>query len=130
MTELPHAMLDWDLWSLREESSLLVSVEDGLGALRNPHRDYLDDAIRGAFADSLDVDEALKAGHEQENRWDYLLGHAPSAEVVALEPHSAKQDEITTVIKKRRAALDQLKDHLKVYRTRFPGHKVALRGDT
>jgi hypothetical protein len=98
---------------LREESSLLASVEVGLGALRNDHREYLDDAIRSAFADSLDLDEALKAGHEHENRWDYLLGHAPSAEVVALEPHCAKQDEITTVVKKRRAAIDQLKDHLK-----------------
>jgi hypothetical protein len=42
-----------------------------------------------------------------------LLGHAPSAEVVAVEPHSAKQDEVTTVIRKKRAALDQLKDHLR-----------------
>lgn len=98
--------------SLRDTSSLLAYVADGLGALENAHRGYLDDSIRSAFADSLDLDEALRAGHEQENRWDYLLGHGPSAEVVALEPHSAKQDEITTVIKKRRAALDQLEGHL------------------
>jgi DNA-directed RNA polymerase beta subunit len=31
---------------------------------------------------------------------------------VAVEPHSAKQDEISTVIKKRTAAREQLKAHL------------------
>ena len=42
-----------------------------------------------------------------------MLGHEPSGELVAVEPHSAKQDEITTVIKKRSAAREQLKDHLR-----------------
>lgn len=77
---------------------------DGLGAIKVAHRGYFEIAVRPAFADSLDLDEALKQGHEQENRWDYLLGHSPSGDVVAVEPHSAKPDEITTVIKKRSAA--------------------------
>ena len=42
-----------------------------------------------------------------------MLGHAGSAQVVALEPHSAKQDEISTVIKKKEAARQQLQDHLR-----------------
>ena len=41
------------------------------------------------------------------------LGHAPSSSAIGLEPHSAKTDEIDTVIRKRRAALDQLAAHLK-----------------
>jgi hypothetical protein len=87
-------------------------VQDGLGAVKAPHRDGLDLAVRASFGDSLDLDEALRPGHDQENRWDYLLGHAPSGQVIAVEPHSAKQDEISTVIRKRQAAEVQLREHL------------------
>lgn len=59
-----------------------------MGAVKAAHRNYFDKEVRSAFADSLDLDEALTEGHEQENRWDYLLGHALSGEVVAVEPHS------------------------------------------
>lgn len=99
--------------ALRKESPLLPLVADGLGALKNAHRDYFDAAIRQLFADSLDLDKAMQPGHEQANRWDYLLGHAPSGNVVAVEPHSAKQDEVTAVIKKRAAAREQMKGHLR-----------------
>lgn len=99
--------------ALHERSSLLPCVADGLGAVNAAHRDYFDIAIRSEFADSLDVDKALERGHENENRWDYLLGHAPSGDVVAVEPHSAKQDEISTVIRKREAAREQLRVHLR-----------------
>lgn len=99
--------------ALRNDSALLPSVTDGLGAVKNAHRDFFDNAIRSTFADSLDLDEALKQGHEQESRWDYLLGHKPSGEIVAVEPHSAKQDEITSVINKRSAAREQLEGHLR-----------------
>lgn len=81
--------------------------------MKAAHRQYFDEEIRTDVADSLELDEALREGREQENRWDYLLGHLPSGEIVAVEPHSAKQDEITTVIKKRTAAREQLKEHLR-----------------
>lgn len=84
-----------------------------MDAVKKPHRDYFDGAIRSAFADSLELDEAVRSKHEQDNRWDYLLGHSPSDEVIAVEPHSAKQDEITTVIRKRKAALEHLAEHLR-----------------
>lgn len=99
--------------SLKKESTLLPLVLDGLSAVENAHRAYFDNGIRKDFADSIDIDKAIKAGHEGENRWDYLLGHAPSNKVIAVEPHSAKQDEITTVINKRKAAQQQLSSHLK-----------------
>lgn len=99
--------------ALRKDSALLPMVADGLGAVSGAHRDYFEHAIRSAFADSLELDTAVRQGHDQENRWDYLLGHEPSGEVVAVEPHSAKHDEITTVIKKRSAAREQLKAHLR-----------------
>lgn len=99
--------------ALRDDSSLADAVRNGMEAVENKHRQYFDPAIRSDFADSLDLDEALKAGHEQENRWDYLLGHDPTGLVVAVEPDSAKQAEISTVIKKRVAAREQLRRHLR-----------------
>jgi len=99
--------------SLRQRSSLNGKVCDGIQAIETAHRVYLVTDIRGDWSDSLDLDKALLAGHEQENRWDYLLGHAHSGAVVGLEPHSARQNEISTVIKKKQAARDQLRGHLK-----------------
>ncbi|MFN7572170.1 MAG: hypothetical protein ACK5TK_12070 [Betaproteobacteria bacterium] len=99
--------------ALRGDSALLPLVADGLGAVKAADRNYFDNAIRSNFADSLELDEAVKRGHEQESRWDYLLGHEPSGEVIAVEPHSAKQDEINAVINKRVAARKQLRDHLR-----------------
>ena len=55
----------------------------------------------------------MQKGHAPENRWDYLLGHSQSATVIGLEPHSARQDQITKVIKKETGAKEQLKGHLK-----------------
>jgi hypothetical protein len=84
-----------------------------LNAVKTAHRDYFDETIRPAFEDSLDLDEAMRPGREREYRWDYLMSHEPSDEVVAVEPHSAKQDEISTVIKKRSAAREHLRSHLR-----------------
>lgn len=98
--------------ALRPGSPLQTRVQDALGAVASAHRRHIDAAIRADFADSLELDEAMREGHEGENRWDYLLGHGPSRVVVALEPHSAEQGEISTVIKKKKAALVQLRDHL------------------
>jgi glutathione S-transferase len=98
---------------LRRESYLLAFVADGLGGVLKAHRELFDPAIRREVADSLDLDAASRAGREQENRWDYLIGHAPSATVIAIEPHSAKQDEVTTVIKKHAAARAHLREQLR-----------------
>lgn len=99
--------------ALRDGSALRAQVKDGLGAVSPGHREYFAEEIRSAFADSLDADAALRGLHEQENRWDYLLGHAPSNQVIGVEPHSAKEDEIGTVIRKRSSALRQLRTHLR-----------------
>ena len=105
--------------ALKAQSPLREQVKDGLDAVQAAHRDFFDPAVRAAFADSLDLDAALLVGHEQENRWDYLLGHGASGQVVAVEPHSAKPDQIDTVIRKREAAREQLQGHLSA------GAKVA-----
>lgn len=99
--------------ALSPDSSLESSVEDGLGAVEKGHKNYIDAALRSDFADSLELDEAMRPGHEKEHRWDYLLGHTSSSEVIGLEPHSAKDDEISTLIEKRKSALRQLQPHMK-----------------
>jgi hypothetical protein len=98
--------------ALRSASSLRSDVRDGLEAMKKNDRDCIDIRLRSKFADSLDLDKAMQAGHEEENRWDYLLGHEPNLKVIAVEPHSAKSDQISTVIKKRQAARRQLASHL------------------
>jgi hypothetical protein len=98
---------------LTKESALHSAVKDGLGAVQSSHKDYFDLPIRQAFSDSMELDEAVKKGNEQDNRWDYLLGHGATNEIIAIEPHSAKQDEVSTVIKKRKSAKEHLKDHLR-----------------
>ncbi|MBI5500473.1 MAG: hypothetical protein HY907_09530 [Deltaproteobacteria bacterium] len=93
-------------------SSLQALVENGLGAMKKSHHEYIHVDLRPAFADSLDIDKAFEEGHEQENRWDYLLGYGPTASVIAVEPHSAKQKEISAVIKKQVCAKEQLAPQL------------------
>lgn len=98
--------------ALKPKSALQQFVKDGLEALAKEHRHYIETALRAEFGDSLDIDKAFLSGHEEENRWDYLLGYMPSGKVIALEPHSAKQSEISAIIAKRKAAREQLQIHL------------------
>ena len=105
--------------ALSKTSTLQQSVCHGLGAMDKAHRKHVDRVIRPDFTDSVDIDASLQAGHEEENRWDYLLGHEPSSSVIGLEPHSAYTGEVATVIAKKKAAREQLRAHLR------SGHKVA-----
>lgn len=99
--------------ALATDSSLRACVADGMGAVDAAHHILFEASVRTSFVDSLNLDNATKCGHEQEHRWDYLIGHAPTGAVVAVEPHSAKDGAVTAVIKKRRAALRQLHTHLR-----------------
>jgi hypothetical protein len=94
-------------------SPLQERVRDGMDAVAAGHRALFEAAVRDTFADSLDLDAALVADHPDQNRRDHLLGHESSRAVVAVEPHSAKEDEIRTVIGKRARAQEQLQTHLR-----------------
>jgi len=91
---------------------LLGLVEDGLSAVSGRHRAHLADEIKNAFTDSLEIDENLKDGRDRENRWDYLLGHGALSCVIGMEPHTAKDQEVKTVIRKKQSAQQQLREHL------------------
>lgn len=97
--------------ALESSSSLVQHVQNGLGALDRSHRHLIAKDVGSEIGDSLDLDAALQPNFPNDHRWDYLLGH--SGKVVGLEPHSAKEDQISTVIDKRKAARDHLKTHLK-----------------
>ncbi len=107
------------LKALNANSTLRAKVQTGLAALPKAHKDYVQADVRTAFVESLDLDAAMRDQHPQDNRWDYLLGLGMPAVVVALEPHSAKSDEVTTVITKKQQAERQLGEHLK------PGARVG-----
>ena len=96
---------------LMGDSSLRGEVRDGIQALAKRDRRCLGDTLHDAFEDSLNLDEALGEGHEQENGWAYLLGHGGTKKNIGLERHGAKSDEITTVINKKEAAQKQLRNH-------------------
>jgi hypothetical protein len=99
--------------ALEPTSALMEQVVDGLGALERAHRVYLHETIRASFGDSLDLDEAMRPLFPNQNRWDYLLGYTPARRIVALEPHSAHEDQISVIIEKKKAAQEQLRGHLK-----------------
>lgn len=99
--------------SIKQDSKLQQQITDGLGAVAKAHHCYFIEKIRPLFSDSLNIDEAFRQGREQENRWDYLLGNKNNNKIIGVEPHSATNGEITTVINKRKYALRQLKDHIK-----------------
>lgn len=98
--------------ALYAQSTIKALVMDGIGALKDKDKKFIEASIRTQFADSLDTDEAFRVGRDQESRWDYLLGHEDRS-LIAVEPHSAKTDEIQAVIKKKRALRQQLDGHLK-----------------
>lgn len=87
------------------------SVRDGLTALAST--DCMDARIRARFLDSLDLDRALREENPEENRWDYLLGLGEPLLLVGLEVHSAHTDQMSVVIDRRKAALRQLRPHLR-----------------
>lgn len=73
---------------------------------------HIHEPVRSAFSDSLDLDEATRVMHPNDARWDYLLGHERSAQVIAVESHSAQTSEVSLVIAKRAASRRHLAGHL------------------
>ena len=98
--------------ALVAQSTLAVNIHDGLGAVKDKDKPFIDASIRAQFADSLDTDESFRTEHYQEPRWDYLLGHERGW-IVAVEPHSAKTDEVDAVVNKKKALQRQLHGHLR-----------------
>jgi hypothetical protein len=101
------------LSAFRQGSQFPVAVRPGIGALRRKDIQVIRQSDRANVGDSLDLDAATRVEHPTENRWDYLLSVVPSSRLVGLEPHSAEDSEVAVVVRKKRNAVDILRDHLR-----------------
>jgi outer membrane protein assembly factor BamE (lipoprotein component of BamABCDE complex) len=68
-------------------------------------------AERPKIGDSLDLDAAFKKDFPNANRWDYVFSVATTGKLIALEPHIAKDSEISVLIAKKKHAATQLRAH-------------------
>ena len=50
--------------------------------------------------------------HPGANRWDYIVSIPDSQEFAGIEPHSAKDSEVSVVIRKKQHATEYLRSHL------------------
>src|SRR5258705_3436822 len=100
-------------------SSLAGAIQPGLQAIPNANRRYIGESLRPMFLDSLNLDEATRPQHPGDARWDYLLGHDGTSQVIALEAHSANTSNVAEVVRKRTASREHLQRHLQ------PGETIA-----
>lgn len=105
--------------ALTAGSPLRAQVRTGIGAIIRRDRALIEPTERPHIGDSLNFDEATREEYPQANRWDYLLSIPSRLQIVGIEPHSARDEEIKVVIAKRRHAIDHLRNHLP------PGRRVS-----
>lgn len=99
--------------ALNENSRLHPLVKVGMGAFSTRDVRLIAEDQRPRIGDSLDLDAALKDEHPEANRWDYIVS-IPDLELFAgIEPHSAKDSEVSVVIRKKQHATEYLRNHLR-----------------
>ena len=98
--------------ALKEYSRLRDIVQVGMAAFANADVRLIAEDQRTRIGDSLDLDAASKDEDPESNRWDYIVSIPDLAEFIGIEPHSAKDSEISVVIAKRKHATEYLRNHL------------------
>lgn len=104
MTTLGNALI--------RQSHLRQSVKAGVQALLPRDIALILQTERVKVGDSLDLDTASRAEFPQSNRWDYLLSVPGIRQIIALEPHTARDSEVAVIIAKRSFAISYLQAHL------------------
>lgn len=99
--------------ALQPASALLPAVVNGMGAFLARDRALIALGERQKIGDSLDLDAALRENFPDANRWDYVFSVPGASTLIALEPHTAKDSEISVLIAKKRHATEQLRQHLR-----------------
>jgi len=99
--------------ALNDGSSLREHVKDGMSAFARVDLGLVAESERSRIGDSLNLDTATRAEFPEANRWDYILSLPEVPEIVGIEPHSAKDSEITVVIAKKKHAIEYLRNHLR-----------------
>jgi hypothetical protein len=98
--------------ALNEASHLRDLVQTGMAAFAGVDVKLIAEDQRSRIGDSLDLDAAAKDEYPETNRWDYIVSMPDLDEIVGIEPHSAKDSEISVVIAKKKHATEYLRSHL------------------
>ena len=98
--------------ALQPASTLLPSVQNGMDAFLARDKSLIAVSERTKIGDSLNLAEALRRDFPNANRWDYVFSVPSVSKLIALEPHSAKDSEISVLIAKKKHAAAQLRRHL------------------
>jgi hypothetical protein len=98
--------------ALHEKSRLRELVEVGMGAFNKSDVTLIAEDQRFRIGDSVDLDAASKGEYPEANRWDYIVSIPHLKELAGIEPHSAKDSEVSVVIRKKKHAMEYLRGHL------------------
>lgn len=105
--------------TLVKGSKLRALVRNGMDAITNADTILIALEERPKIGDSINLDNAMKDDLPEHNRWDYVLSVPSIGQLVGVEPHSARDSEISVVIEKKKQAITFLHDHLP------PHHRVS-----
>jgi hypothetical protein len=105
--------------ALNDRSELRNHLKNGMGAFARRDVRLIAAAKRAQIGDSVDLDAAARDEFPEANRWDYVVSVPAVAQIVGIEPHSAKDAEISVVIAKKMHAIEYLRAHLQ------DGYRVA-----
>jgi hypothetical protein len=98
--------------ALHDSSTLRKHLRNGIGALAPVDVKLIAESERSKIGDSLDLDTATKDELPEANRWDYLMSLPALEQIIGVEPHTARDSEISVVIAKKKHALQYLRSHL------------------
>jgi|SRR5579862_7151784 len=98
--------------ALDAKSRLRNLVKTAMGAFAAVNVKLIAEDQRTRIGDSLDLDAASRKEDPQSHRWDYIVSIPNLKEFIGIEPHTAKDSEISVVIAKRKHANQYLQKHL------------------
>lgn len=100
------------------QPAAISELKNALSAMEKRDRALIAQPEQRKARDSLDLDSAAKRECPNENRWDYLVSVRDVGRIVAIEPHFAKDSEVSVVIRKKEWAERFLQQHFR------PGKRV------
>lgn len=104
---------------LVDSSVLRNHLKNGMQAFARADVRLIAPTARAQIGDSIDLDAAARDEFPEANRWDYVVSVPAVSHIVAIEPHSAKDAEVSVVIAKKKHAINYLRAHLR------DGYRVA-----
>ena len=104
--------------ALAPASTLQDHVCAGTKAIESKDVYCIESRSRRRVVESLYLDEALRRAYPNANRWDYIISTKNG--LFGIETHSAKESEISGLIRKKNWAVSQMVAHLQ------PGKRVSV----